>query len=81
MSGPTKELHRCCKVCKEESEYIGLLIKNNNLEFGKMSKFGLEWNKNISKVEVDGRKVAVKNNLFTKETFSQLWKAYNYELR
>ena len=58
-----------------------MLIKNNNLEFGKMSKFGLEWNRNTSKVEVDGRKVAVKNNLFTKETFSQLWKAYNYELR
>ena len=25
--------------------------------------------------------MTVRNNLFTKETFSQLWRAYNYELR
>ena len=61
--------------------YIGTLIRNNNLQFGKMSTIGSEWSKRVGKKSVEPRQLSVKSNLFTRETFSQLWKAYSYELR
>ena len=80
-NAPVKEVHRACKICKSQSMYIGTLIRNHNLQFGKMSTIGSQWSKRTVRKSVEPRQVSIKSNLFTRETFSQLWKAYSYELR